>query len=172
MQRVHNWLSQKCQPIKSETHGMGEFAIAPIPRGEVIAIFGGSVTTRKERDALPEDVRYLQLGVDQDFFIGPVSTTARDAADWFNHSCEPNAGLRGQIKLVAMRDIAKGEEITLDYCMCAAQTGPERTLFECTCGKPSCRQKITNHDWENPHLQQKYRGYFSEYIEDLITDKP
>ena len=34
---------------------------------------------------------------------------------FLNHSCEPNVGVQGQIVFVAMRDVAAGEELTLDY---------------------------------------------------------
>lgn len=168
MKRINNWLSPKCGPIRSTKHGTGEFAKQPILKGEAIAIFGGAVRTREERDALPEDVRYLQLGIDEDMFIGPGNAEERDDADWFNHSCDPNAGIYGQITLVAMRDIQPDEEITFDYVMCAAQQGEKRILFPCNCQSASCRKEVTSHDWKSPILQKKYRGYFSSFIQRLI----
>ena len=121
--------------------------------------------TREERNNLPENFRYLSVGIDNEMFIGPKSIEESDDADFFNHSCEPNAGLKGQIFLVAMRNIKKGEEITFDYVMSCAQDGERRVLFECNCGAPNCRKEITNHDWKIPELQEKYKGYFSFYIQ-------
>ena len=90
--------------------------------------------------------------------------------DYFNHSCEPNAGLRGQIFLVAMRDIAKDEEITFDYCMSLSEfEGSDFSIsFDCQCGAPSCRGRVTQLDWKRPELQRKYNGYFSLYIQEKI----
>jgi SET domain-containing protein len=165
MKLINNWLNPKVAPRRSEKEGEGEFAIEDIKKDEILAIFGGHIMVREERNNLPEDVRFLPIGIDNEMFIGPKSIEESDDADFFNHSCEPNAGLKGQIFLVAMRDIEKGEEITFDYVMSCAQEGEKRVLFECNCGLPSCRKEITNHDWKIPELQEKYKGYFSFYIQ-------
>jgi D-alanine-D-alanine ligase len=55
-----------------------------------------------------------------------------------NHSCEPNTGFRG-LDLVALREIATGEELTLDYgTFCDEGMEP----FECRCGSAACRGRI------------------------------
>jgi SET domain-containing protein len=163
--KINNWLNPKIEPKKSKKHGKGEFAIENISKNEILAVFGGNITTRTERDSLEEDVRYLSLGIDDDLFIGPDSINKTDDADWFNHSCNPNTGLWGQIMLVAMRDIKKGEEITFDYVISCSQKGEKRILFNCDCGSPNCRKEITNQDWKNPKLQKKYKGYFSFFVQ-------
>lgn len=163
--KINNWLNSKIEPRKSEKEGSGEFAVDNIKKDEILAIFGGHIMTREERGNLPEDVRYLSLGIDDDIFIGPKSIDETDDADWFNHSCEPNAGLFGQIMLVAMRDLKKGEEITFDYVMSCSQKTEERVLFECNCGSKNCRHEITNLDWKNPDLQNKYKGYLSPFVQ-------
>ena len=170
MKKINNWLNPRIEPRKSEKEGSGEFAMEDIKKDEILAIFGGHVMTRVERDALSENVRYLALGVDEEMFIGPRSIEETDDGDWFNHSCEPNAGLKGQIFLVAMRDIKKGEEITFDYVMSCAQMGKKRVLFECNCGSQNCRKEITNDDWKILELQEKYKGYFSFYIQRDIDE--
>jgi SET domain-containing protein len=38
-----------------------------------------------------------------------------------NHSCEPNLGMGGNVLLVAMREIAAGEELTIDYALFLAR---------------------------------------------------
>ena len=168
--RINNWLSPKIEPKKSDKEGKGEFAIEDIKKGEILSIFGGHIITRKERNNLPEDVRYLSLGIDDEMFIGPKSTEELDDGDWFNHSCEPNAGLKGQIILVAMRDINKGEEITFDYVMSCSQKGEKRVLFNCECSANNCRKEITNLDWKIKELQQKYNGYFSYFVQRNIDE--
>ena len=69
-----------------------------------------------------------------------------------------------------MRDIAKGEEVTIDYAMVLhkASKGPTYRL-ECLCGAGACRGVITENDWKNPALQKKYRGYFQPYLEAEIA---
>ena len=62
-------------------------------------------------------------------------------AEWApqNHSCEPNTGFHG-LNVIALRAIAKGEELTLDY---AELLNEESEPFECTCGAASCRGLVT-----------------------------
>jgi D-alanine-D-alanine ligase-like ATP-grasp enzyme len=58
-------------------------------------------------------------------------------ADWVleNHSCAPNTAYQG-LDLVALQDIAIGEEMTVDF---AALGGEEMEGFDCMCGAPQCR---------------------------------
>lgn len=170
MKLINNWLNPKINPKKSEKEGSGEFAIDDIKKDEILAIFGGQIMSRSQRDNLPDEVKYLALGVNDDMFIGPKSINETDDADWFNHSCEPNAGLKGQIFLVAMRNIKKDEEITFDYVMSCSQKEKKRILFNCNCGSKNCRHEITNFDWKNPKLQQKYKGYFSYFVQRNIDN--
>jgi SET domain-containing protein len=53
-----------------------------------------------------------------------------------NHSCAPNARLcirQGRVEFYALRDVAVGEEITVNY----GQTHHEGRLA-CRCGAPGC----------------------------------
>lgn len=91
-------------------------------------------------------------------------------ADYLNHSCEPNAGIKGQIFLMAMRDIEPDEEVTFDYAMCLHRVeGLPPYRMECLCGKDNCRKIITDDDWKIPELQQKYDSYFSWYLQEKIN---
>src|SRR5215510_13696998 len=68
------------------------------------------------------------------------------------------------IQVDAMRDIQPGEEITFDYAM----TESSDYSMPCKCGREYCRGIITGNDWKNGKLQQKYAGYFSEYLNKKI----
>ncbi|MEZ4331577.1 MAG: SET domain-containing protein [Myxococcota bacterium] len=142
-----------------EKGGHGVFAEQPIPRGRLLVVFGGDVIDRQEVDQLAPGLRPLVLQVDEDAFL--VSTKP-GPADWVNHSCDPNAGLRGQICLVAMRDIAPGEEITFDYAM---SDGCDYDEFLCGCRAARCRGRITGDDWSRPDLVERYRGFRSPYLD-------
>jgi hypothetical protein len=139
--------------------GRGVFADQPIPRGRLLIVFGGDVISRVEVDRLPPALRPLVIQVDEDCFL--VSTKP-GPADWVNHSCDPNAGLRGQITLVALRDIAPGEEITFDYAM---SDGCDYDEFDCGCSSKKCRGRITGEDWKQPELVKRYEGYRSSYLD-------
>lgn len=64
---------------------------------------------------------------------------------FINHSCEPNVGFAGNVVLVAMRDIAAGEELTTDYALFDDYDG----AMDCTSGTLSCRRTIGGRDWQS-----------------------
>lgn len=114
------------------------------------------------------------LQIDEDLVIGAANADELEDTDFLNHSCEPNAGIRGQIVLAAMRDIAAGEEITFDYATVLSSAkhtvGDHRSSygFDCRCSTPSCRGRVTDDDWRIPELQRRYAGWFSLYLEKKI----
>jgi D-alanine-D-alanine ligase len=60
-----------------------------------------------------------------------------DPTQWApqNHSCDPNTAYLG-LDLVAIKEIAAGEEITADY---AALLNDTAETFQCKCGAANCR---------------------------------
>ncbi len=114
--------------VQETGHGKGVFAEAPIKEGAEILPFGGE---RLRTDELPtpynevED-HFVQIG--EDLYMGPSG----GIDDLFNHSCDPNAGLKihgEDAVLVAIRDIKTGEEIKWDY-----STKMDEEEWEVVCG--------------------------------------
>ncbi|KPL82822.1 lysine methyltransferase [Thermanaerothrix daxensis] len=143
--------------------GLGLFAREPIHAGELLAVWGGQVLTGEQLRLLPVERRVHSIQIEEDLYMVPL--TFGEPADYFNHSCDPNCGLSSPITLVAMRDIAVGEEACFDYAMSDSSDYDE---FECHCGSPNCRGIVTGRDWMLPSLQERYRGYFSPYLQRRI----
>ena len=139
----------------------GVFARAPLAQGELVAMWGGVIYGEKELVNLAPELRHYILQVDDRLYIGPPNLDSVDDAEYFNHSCDPNCGLRGQIALVAMRDIQLGEELTFDYAMAESYDQD----FLCSCGSEKCRGEILSQDHMLPELRERYRGYFSAWLE-------
>jgi SET domain-containing protein len=154
-----SYLIEQAELRDAGRKGKGVFATAPIAAGTTVAGFGGRVAHRREFERLDEHDRTHSIQIDDDLFL--VTARELEPADYTNHSCEPNAGLLGNVLVVAMRDIESGEEICFDYAMCDADDYDE---FVCACGTPGCRGVITGADWMRPELQERYAGYFSAYI--------
>jgi SET domain len=74
------------------------------------------------------------IGIGPDCWIDP-----KEPLDSINHSCEPNAAFGRHRQLYALRDIARGEEITIDYS--TTEADPKWTM-ECHCKAPSCRRGL------------------------------
>ncbi|HEX5428944.1 MAG TPA: SET domain-containing protein [Pedococcus sp.] len=79
-----------------------------------------------------------------------------------NHSCDPAvAWVDGDERLVAFRDVAAGEELTVDYATC---TTDGSMLLRCHCETYRCRQMVTGDDWQIPELQRRYAGHFAPEV--------
>jgi SET domain-containing protein len=133
----------------STLHGTGVYAARKIPAGTRIIEYTGKRITSEQADAMhpvnPDDPFHT-------FFFATSSGKVIDGgnrgsdARWINHSCEPNceaeeneAGTR--VHIVALRDIARGEELFYDYglVMEGRITAKLKQQYRCLCGKPSCR---------------------------------
>ncbi len=161
----------RAQPRRrGETQGEGPtcgerglFATAPIQRGEVLVVFTGALYRWEAFQALPERDRSLSIQIEAELLLVPRPVCD---ADYLNHSCSPNAGLAGQVAVVALRDIAAGEEVCYDYAM--SDTLPYDD-FDCECGAPTCRRRITCEDWRRPELQARYAGFFAPHVQRLMA---
>ena len=160
---VRNYLSPLAKAREIPPKGFGSFAVNPIPMGTVVATFGGTILTRINFETYPleQRSRSIQIDVDQ-FVLGPVS---RESGDSINHSCLPNCGMHNATQLIAMREIAVGEELTYDY---ATSDTSDYDEFECACGSDNCRGRVSGDDWKLPDLQSRYQNMFSPYVQRKI----
>jgi hypothetical protein len=142
--------------------GRGLFARERVRAGEMLLVWGGDVVTGEQLSWMSEEKHRLAVQIEENLYL---VTPNEGPADWVNHSCDPNAGLVGQIVLVALRDIRAGEEICFDY---ATSDGSPYDEFECGCDSSKCRGHVTGDDWKSPELQARYAGHFSPYIQRRI----
>lgn len=154
------YLTDKCEVQNRDvTGGKAVFARDVIEPGELIGVWSGRIVTADELDELPADIRRHTVQVEEGLYLASLSPD--EAPDFINHSCEPNAGLDGQVALVALHRILPGEEVTIDYAMCDGSPYDE---FDCACGSALCRGRVTGEDWRDPALWQRYAGHFSPYL--------
>jgi SET domain-containing protein len=119
--------------VREATYGRGVFAGEPIPAGSLISRFTGPFLRYDQTSAA---TYALQIG--PDLYIGESG----DVDDLFNHSCDPNAGVKisgTAAELRAIRDIAPGEEIAFDY---STTLDEGDFTMDCRCGSASCRGVI------------------------------
>lgn len=168
--RTFSWMSSKAVVDRSGKKGLGVYAKRSIKKNEIVAVTGGYIMTRPEIKKLPRELENLTYQVEDNLFIG-VKQKAEVEDNWmFNHSCEPNLGQRGQLSLVAMRQIKSGEELTFDYATASYRIkGASQFKMRCLCGAKNCRKVITDEDWKIPALQKKYKGYFQLFLEEKIN---
>lgn len=162
--KTRSYLSPLLEARALSTKGsFGIFAREPLYQGDLVAIWTGTIVTEEELERVPPELRPYVVQVEEELYL--LSEPPIEPADYVNHSCQPNAGMSGQIAVVAMRDIDAGEEVCIDYAMCDGSPYDE---FECGCGTPSCRGLVTGNDWMMAELHERYAGYFSPYIQRRI----
>ena len=167
---VSSWISPKAAKGRpSGIEGRGLVAVEPIARDEVVAVKGGHVVDGARLARLPDRLRNSDIQIADDLHLVALSEDEYEPVMLFlNHSCEPNVGFAGNVVLVAMRQIEAGEELTTDYAL--FDTSPDTMV--CRCGSPSCRRTIRGTDWRRPELQEKYRGWFSWYLQQRMATPP
>jgi SET domain-containing protein len=113
--------------------GRGVFACEAILAKSVIMLYSGPMLRYEQTSPTT-----LALQIGPDLYMGE----SKAADDFVNHCCEPNAGMLidgCDVQLVAIRDIATGEQITFDYSTTMDEDDFE---FDCLCGKEKCRGRI------------------------------
>ncbi len=121
--------------IRSSIHGYGVVATREFFEDDVLTEVDGVHVGQVELD----DDRYLLWLQDDDYL------DITDQTRWINHSCDPNVwidgGMRGGqpwAKVIALRPIRVGEELTFDYAYAMESIEP------CACGAASCKGWIVD----------------------------
>lgn len=124
--------------VRSSIDGYGVVATRAFAPGELVADVDGFAW--RDEDGL--DDRY-SLWVDDGLYFDMVDQTR-----WINHSCDPNSAVETGVRadgvvwarIVALRPIAAGEEISYDYAF------PAHLAEPCRCGSHRCRGLIIDED--------------------------
>src|SRR6267142_6414779 len=130
-------MSRGLRVMKSPIDRLGCFAIVRFPKEGVIAEDVGERINHLEaerRMRRSERTRISEL--DDDCYID--GSVGGNVTQYINHSCEPNANVRvvdGFMIIFPLREIAPGEEITIDYLNSFAE---DRSV--CRCRSASCKE--------------------------------
>jgi len=143
----------KIKRRRSQIHGHGVFAQAPIARGEEIVEYKGRRLTHDDANRIYADStdtgHTFLFTLNDDYVID--ANQRGNVARWINHSCAPNAKAyrietdagdprRERVVIEASRAIASGQEITYDYGIRLDQPHTRRLqkIWACRCGAPRC----------------------------------
>ena len=150
------WLTPAAEVRPSPIEGLGLFVVRPISAGAPVMRLGGQVIDDAALAALTPPYSSVAIDDGAHLLIDPAHPVR-----YGNHGCAPNLWVEGALAVVARRDIAAGEELTVDY---ATQTGTEAWRMPCRCGAPACRHEITGADWRLPHLQAAYGDHWTPML--------
>lgn len=159
-----DWISPKTRIKRSKIGGSGLYALEPINKNELVAVWGGTFTDPKGAKKAKKNGK-LVMQWDTDLFS--VETPGEGSGYFINHSCDPNLWMYGPFALTSMKSIKKGEELTADYAIWEEDVN-YISKWACNCGALNCRGKVTGKDWENFNLQKKYKNHFSPLLNKRI----
>ena len=143
---------------KSIIHRKGVILNKNVKKDEIIFRFLGKVIKNKLRPWY-HGPNWLQVG-----YLEWIIPAPGAPGNYLNHSCNPNAGIKGRNTIVAMQSIKKGEEITIDYAL--SETFPLWHM-KCNCKSKNCRKIVKPYQDMAAHRQRRYIKYTSRYIKDL-----
>jgi SET domain-containing protein len=158
-----SWLDERVVVRPSPIEGIGLFAAAPISKGEAVGVLGGRVIDDDElREIARTRSKYnsLAIGEGLNLLLDDLAAITRG-----NHSCDSNLWMRDAFTLEARTDVARDDELTVDYALQTAVAWEMR----CNCGSPVCRGLVRGSDWERPEVQERYRGHFSPFLNARIV---
>lgn len=141
-------MSERFEVRESKNLGRGLFATRFIKKGDQILEFAGQVIFFKEvlDKELDQQSNPLQIGPTEYIDIEEPGVFA-------NHSCSPNAGIKDDRFLVAIKDIPPGQEICYDY---STTMDEEHWTLECKCESPDCRHTVKDFKYLPPEVQASY----------------
>ena len=146
--------------VKKARNGRGVFLENSIKKGTVITVFNYPVSKDvKNRRYFINSGSWLQVGLNS--WMKPLGFLR-----FLNHSCSPNRGLKimgKKVKLVAIRNIKAGEEVTYDY---STTMYNDPWLLKCKCGSRNCRKIIGDFSTLPKKIQNKYKrlGIIPRYL--------
>ncbi len=150
---------------ESSKEGKGVFAKRNFNKGDVVLEIDDTHVIEDENALTPEQHAY-----DLDYLEDKI-VLMQSPEKFINHSCDPNTYTKtehGIRRVIAMRDIKEGEEITYDYSM----NGDNDGTFPCRCGSKKCRQIYQGNFFKLPkELQIHYLPYLDSWFKNKHKDK-
>ena len=123
----------------SRIHATGCYTTATVSKGTRAVEYTGERITVERADQLYDACAETYLFGLSD---GKYVIDGDGVAAFINHSCDPNCEvdeIDGRIWIIAVRDIAAGEELTYDYNL---YDGDEDDEAPCSCGARTCRGSL------------------------------
>jgi SET domain-containing protein len=157
-------MARKFVTRRSNIHGNGVFATAPIAKGERLIQYKGKLRTHAQVDRAyggEDETGHTFLFTLNDKYVIDANIDG-NGARWINHSCSPNCEAvtvedeggdlrRDRVYIEARKDIKPGTELTYNYGIVLDEphTAKLKKLWACRCGSRNCTGTM---------LQPKPRG--------------
>ncbi|MBI2573027.1 SET domain-containing protein-lysine N-methyltransferase [Candidatus Woesearchaeota archaeon] len=136
--------------VRKTTYGAGDgiFAQAQFNPYQELFVFAENIQPWKK-------ATHRSIHLAKDRWLTP----SKEEWGWYlNHSCTPNAAFKLPNKIIALNQIQKNEEITIDY---STVVHTPKWDMECLCNSKDCRKVIRSFPSMPPEFQEKYKEFNS-----------
>lgn len=128
----------------SQIHGWGVYAGEKIPARRKVIEYTGELISRRETRRRGLGPRTYLFTLDSYWTVDGAA--GGSGAELINHCCDPNLYswiFKGHILYMSVREIRRGEELTVDY-----HFSDKIGAVPCRCGSAKCRGTINvKRDW-------------------------
>ncbi|OGM11417.1 hypothetical protein A2Z22_00870 [Candidatus Woesebacteria bacterium RBG_16_34_12] len=143
----------------SKIQGKGVYATKGFKTGDIVLEIDDSRVVDDE-----SQLSEYQKGFEADWLASGKIVLMQSPEKFINHSCNSSTYVKtinGIRKVIAMRSIKKGEEITYDYSINGYNDG----TFNCNCGSLNCRGVYQGNFFKLPRdLQIRYLPYLEDWF--------
>lgn len=151
--------SKKIYVMESKIHNKGIFAVKNIKKGEIVGVIQGSKKFKINRNINDALSNPDWVGFKRHHWIDPIAPYK-----YLNHSCHPNVAVKGNKTLIAIRNIKKDEEVTIDYSIIEADP---RWYMKCLCKENKCRGIIKSIKKLPKSVYRSYLPFISKEFQNL-----
>jgi len=147
---------------KSSIQGTGVFAQKNFLAGDVVLNIDDSHVVTDQMTLTNEDWEF-----NCDFLDNGKIIRMQEPERSINHSCEPSTYVKtidGVRKVIAMKNISEGGEITYDYAI----NGENEGTFSCHCGSKQCRKIYNGNFFKLPKDRQRE---YLPFLDDWFRNK-
>lgn len=163
---IELWFADGLEIRPSIIHGQGLYATRPFRRGSDIFRLGGCLFHISERRTAVV-MASTTTPLSEQVLLAEPALGSKDYSDYLNHACGPNIGFRDAISIFAIKDIAAGEELVIDYAFW--ECDPVWKLKNvCNCGSENCRKDVSGEDWKLIKPNDERFQYFSPFLKRRI----
>jgi len=140
----------------TESTGKGLFAGTSFSKNQTLFTLEGKIIVDSYGPNFRIGARWI--AIDDKTWLSP---SKNNYGFYINHSCKPNSVLKEKILVLALTNIEKGEEITIDYSI--TEVDPYWRM-KCKCGDQNCRKIIRSVQFLPEEVYKGYEPLLPEFM--------
>ncbi|MFA4975367.1 MAG: SET domain-containing protein [Candidatus Paceibacterota bacterium] len=144
---------------QSRIHNKGIFAVKDIKKGELVGVVQGPKKFKINKNINDALSNPDWIGFKIHNWVDPIPPYKH-----LNHSCNPNVAIKGNKTLIAICDIKKDKEVTIDYSIIEADL---RWYMKCSCKEKKCRSIIKSIQKLPKKVYNSYLPFISKEFQNL-----